>query len=174
MKPARWGCCFPEPDSLPWLADFALSLLSSLPVPLRLRAGLNCTPLILPNLGDPGRLWVAWAFGEAAGVRSSRNLGLGFGTKTKELRAAGGALGDLKWGQTPFSGLSWLAMCIANILALVVLYLRIGALPAILFRQVQHVGVVQWSTPQPSRSCTMYLHRREGQQEGECKACGRA
>jgi hypothetical protein len=40
----------------------------------------------------------------------------------------------------------------ASVLALVGLYRRMGARPTTRFRQVKHVGVVQWSAPQPSRS----------------------
>jgi hypothetical protein len=43
----------------------------------------------------------------------------------------------------PCSGLSWLAMYIASVRALVALYRRTGALPASRFRQEKHVEVLQ-------------------------------
>jgi hypothetical protein len=57
----------------------------------------------------------------------------------------------------PFSGLSWLARYIANVRALVILYLLIGALPTKRFRQLKQVAVVQVFEPHPMRSCVMYL-----------------
>ena len=81
--------------------------------------------------------------GEAGAARSSRRGILRFGVNTRELRAAGGAFGVRSPGQILFSGLSKVARYVAMDLALVVLYLRTGALPAILFRHVKHVGVGQ-------------------------------
>lgn len=77
------------------------------------------------------------------GMRSSRALGLYLGAKTRELSDAGGALDGFNRGQSPFSGLSRLARYVASVLALVVLYRRMGARPAMRFRQVKQVEVVQ-------------------------------
>lgn len=57
--------------------------------------------------------------------------------------ASGAGRGALGWWQRPCSGLSWLAMYIASVRALVALYRRTGAAPASRFRQEKHVAVLQ-------------------------------
>lgn len=74
-------------------------------------------------------------------------------------KAAGGSRDLRRKGHNPFSGSSWLAKYIANVLALVVLYLRMGARPAKRRLHVKQVGVAQLTFSQPDRSCKMYLLR---------------
>jgi hypothetical protein len=77
--------------------------------------------------------------------------------KIKLPRATGGSWDLRRNGHSPFSGLSWLARYTAKVLALVVLYLRIGALPAKRRLNVKHEGVAQLTFSQPDRSWRIYL-----------------
>lgn len=79
------------------------------------------------------------------------------GENIRALRDAGPSLGEATKGHRPFSGLSRLARYTAKVLALVVLYRRVGALPALRARYVRHVGVEQQSVSQPCRSWTINL-----------------
>lgn len=60
-------------------------------------------------------------------------------------------------GHSPFRGLSRLAKYTAKVRALVALYFRTGRFPANRRRHVKQVDIRHLVSPQPSRSCTMYL-----------------